>query len=301
MIPRVLVIDDDALFADELLLILAQEGYEAEIATSTERAREHLRGAHWDVVLLDQRLRGPHGPDDGLDLLPEVSRLCPGARTFIVTGFAHPGLVVEAFRLGAVDYIEKNDILEPILRARLRNLTEGQAERRLGQEADPQAALLACWASTQGEADPHRRGRLLEELMKRLFQGIPGFARVEARVRSRTGEIDLVLENHSPDPFWFHFGPFLIVECKSWTAKVGSPEVHALRGKMVAYGGRAGVALLVAPGGFTSAAEPATREGRVHTLIGLIGREELVALVEAGPVRRLELLGEALRRASLGA
>lgn len=118
--PRILIVDDDPSFVQVYRMLLTSEGYRADSAASHDEALAKLDAERWDVVLLDQRLRGSDGPDSGLDLLDEVSRRSPGAKTIVITDYADPRAVERAFERGAFDYLEKTAVLTALLKVKLR-------------------------------------------------------------------------------------------------------------------------------------------------------------------------------------
>jgi len=104
-VGRILIVDDDVAFLKAYRLLLGQERDDIETATDQDAALGHLDRGGWDVVLLDQKLRGAGGPDTGIDLVQEVLCRAPGARPIIVTAYASPDVVLRAFEAGAYDYL----------------------------------------------------------------------------------------------------------------------------------------------------------------------------------------------------
>ncbi len=100
---RILVVDDDPLFREELTTLLSDEGHTTFAAPSVRRALEILESESLDVVFTD--LKMPR--QSGLELLAEIRRRWPGIFTVMVTGFATVQTAVEAMKEGAFDYIAK--------------------------------------------------------------------------------------------------------------------------------------------------------------------------------------------------
>jgi two-component system response regulator HydG len=97
--PLVLVVDDDADLCATLWDLLRERSYRVGIAHDPARAAEQLRGARFQVVLIDMRLPGGDGGD-----VFRVARECnPQTRTVVITG--HPAemnnLVQDVVRAGA--------------------------------------------------------------------------------------------------------------------------------------------------------------------------------------------------------
>jgi CheY-like chemotaxis protein len=254
---RILVVDDDPLFREAYEDVLGKEGYEVEAVTDGEAAIGKLEaGRDFDVVLLDMRLRGAAGPNDGLDFLSEIQRRAPFAKIIVVTGFAERQPIKEAFAAGAYDFMAKQGPqFQALLQAKVRNALELTRERHLAamNDAKVEVELKNVYARVWTEKDSHRKGALLEELMVLLFKSIPGFGGVSTRRRSDVEEIDLVIPNESPDPVWQKEGSYLLGECKNWSSRVGRAEFDAFRGKLERRFGRCRLGFFVATGGFTEA------------------------------------------------
>ncbi len=100
---RILVVDDDPIFREELTTFLSDQGHTTFEAPSVRRALEILESESVDVLFSD--LKMPR--QSGLDLLGEVHRRWPSIFTVMVTGFATVQTAVEAMKEGAFDYIAK--------------------------------------------------------------------------------------------------------------------------------------------------------------------------------------------------
>jgi len=299
---RILIIDDDDAFLETYQEILSAEGYDVETATTRAQALVRLDEPGWGVVLLDQKLLGKHGPDTGLDMILEIGRRAPGAKTILVTAFATEEAVIRAFRDGAYDYLEKGSVFEAILRVKVRNAMETVRERELASLTgdETERAIRGAWAQVRAEADKNRKGKALEDLLALLLKTIPGFDRLDTRLRNEIEEIDIVVQNNSADPLWQKESPYLLVECKNWSKHVGTKELRDLWGKMDGRYDRCRLALLVAPGGFADTVPSALLSKKEkNTLVLLLGPGELDQLVSSKD--RSATLKEVHRRAVIGA
>lgn len=299
---RILLIDNHLPFLEEYTAILSEEGYTVEIATTRADAVRRLDEPGWSVILMDQKLQGPGGPDSGLDLISEARTRSPGAKLILVTAYAAPESVERAFRSGAYDYLEKTLLLEALLRVKVRNAMEAVRERWLATLTpdDTERAIQEAWTATQTERDRHRRGLVLERLMSLLLKTIPGFERLDTRLRNEVEEIDVLVQNGSADPFWQKESPYLLVECKNWSKPVGAKELRDLWGKMESRYARCRLALLVAPGGIAGTVrELQLRKAERDQLVLLLGPGDLEELVRRPD--RGEVLKEIHRRAVMGA
>jgi ActR/RegA family two-component response regulator len=268
---HILIVDDDPAFLRIYREIFEAEGLQVSTATSATEAKAALEsnGASLDVVLLDQKLQGPGGPDSGIELVAEVARLAPFAKAIIVTGYAAPPAIERAFRSGVYDYLVKNGAFEALLRAKVRNAIEvTSAQRQLAMKAETVVAeLRALWQQVRSETDRNRKGKLLEELAHLLFQATPGFGRVTTRLSNGIEEIDIVVENRASEPPWKDEGSYLLGECKNWSSTCGTPELRNFRGKLTAKYRRVRTGFLIAPGGFSKEAHDDVRSHKEGDLL----------------------------------
>lgn len=99
---KLLAIDDDKLFLDELGPALAPD-FEFLAVTTPSEAIKALESQSPDVILLDL-----HMPEmSGLQLLKVIRGRWPDLPVVMQTGDAKPESIVEAMRLGASDYVIK--------------------------------------------------------------------------------------------------------------------------------------------------------------------------------------------------
>ena len=103
MAERILIIDDDESLRDSLALVLGSEGFEVSTAEDGAAALRRLAAAPADLVLCDLRMPG----QDGMDLLPEITRRCPEATAILMSAYGSEELALEAMRRGAYDYLAK--------------------------------------------------------------------------------------------------------------------------------------------------------------------------------------------------
>jgi CheY-like chemotaxis protein len=285
MIPpgNILVVDDDPAFSEMYRDLLTAEGYQVDLAADRESALAKLSSSRWDVVVLDQRLRGAEGGDTGIDLIAEI--IPTGAKVIVATGYADPKMIERAFRDGAYDYLEKLPTLPMLLRIKVRNALETVRERRLAALDKPgkEKAIRELWASACSEANSQRKGALLEELLVLLFKSVDGFKHAETRRSSPDEEIDVFIRNESTDPFWSaERSPYIIVECKNWSAPIGPDQLVVFRNKIENRGGRCRLGFFVATGGFTKGfhTQSATfRKGDI--LIVPLGPQDIEELVNS--------------------
>ncbi len=103
MTERVLLIDDDEVFARVLARALGARGFEVGIAANRAEALAGARANRPDHAVLDLKL----GEESGLALIPELLELHPELRILLLTGYASIATAVEAIKRGAWDYLAK--------------------------------------------------------------------------------------------------------------------------------------------------------------------------------------------------
>lgn len=279
---RILIVDDDPDFAASYKEFLTAEGYAVDLASSEQEARRRFEEPGWGLIIIDQKLRGPGGPDEGLDLAVVAMRRAPEAKVIIATAYAEPASIARAFDLGVYDYLQKDQFFEALLRAKVRNAMEVWRERALAALSTErrEQELLRAWQAAQTASDPHARGELLETVMLLVFRMIPGFEHAQIRKRNDIEEIDVIVQNCSTDPFWQKEGSYVLVECKNWSSSVGVPELKLFRQKIEDRFGRSALGFFIAMGGYTetTAIEEWTRRAG-KSLVVLLTREDLDALV----------------------
>jgi len=97
---RIMIVDDHAVIRtglrmlieqDQTMTVVAMAGTPAEAVTLAEKQKP-------DIIVLDLML----GEEDGLDFLPELSKISPGSRVLVLTGVQTPESHRTAIRRGAL-------------------------------------------------------------------------------------------------------------------------------------------------------------------------------------------------------
>ena len=109
MSTKLLIIEDEVLFARAVVKRLQKAGYDCEHAENIADGRTIARQFQPDLVLLDMRL--PDG--NGLELLSEF--VAKGMAVVIMTAYGEVSDAVTAIKLGAIDYLKKPIDLEELL------------------------------------------------------------------------------------------------------------------------------------------------------------------------------------------
>jgi ActR/RegA family two-component response regulator len=100
---RVLVVDDDAEFREELTGLLQERGHSVANASSAAQGILALERDEFDVMFNDLRM----GRHSGLELLTQARERWPRLVVVMLTGHATVESAVRALHLGAFDYLRK--------------------------------------------------------------------------------------------------------------------------------------------------------------------------------------------------
>ncbi len=100
---KILILDDEKHFTEELLEFFVNAGYEAYESNSVKEARKLLDKQRIDLLILDVNL-----PEiNGLEFLIEVKEHYPEIEVIVVSGQGDMDTVILAMRNGAFDYLRK--------------------------------------------------------------------------------------------------------------------------------------------------------------------------------------------------
>jgi CheY-like chemotaxis protein len=104
--PVLAVVDDYQPFLEYLSTFLRQRGYEVRVYSSGPQIISAVRGGTLpDLVLLDIMMPGM----DGLDTLRAIKEIAPSIPVIMLSARNQASTVVDAVRLGALDYLVKPD------------------------------------------------------------------------------------------------------------------------------------------------------------------------------------------------
>ena len=139
MAERILVVDDQEEIRDLLADILQHRGSEAVMASCAEDALEMIGGGaeNFDLVILDYDF----GPKmNGLEALPGIKKIRSDLPVIILTGKGSVPVAVEAMKLGADDFVEKDFYLEEHIEVSLRRIDNllnlAKTSKELRREAE---------------------------------------------------------------------------------------------------------------------------------------------------------------------
>ena len=200
--PRVLVVDDNAAFLDNLNELLGDAGYSVQGANSCREARERALGG-FDVALVDLRL--PDG--EGTALARELKEKVPESEVVLLTGFATLETAVAAVCAGACAYLMKpcapNELLLTLEQA-MRQVRLQAEKRELARRAQVTEKLAAVGTMTAGLSHEIRNPlnaaalqlSVLERRVRRLSEDLqPNLLDPLLLVRDEIRRLDHILED----------------------------------------------------------------------------------------------------------
>ncbi|MBW1925316.1 MAG: response regulator [Deltaproteobacteria bacterium] len=100
---KILLVDDEVVFTENMSKLLSSRGYRVATANSGDEAIRNLERENFDVVVLDLKMPGM----DGLTTLKEIKKLDLFTETLILTGHGSIDSALDAIKLGAYDYLTK--------------------------------------------------------------------------------------------------------------------------------------------------------------------------------------------------
>lgn len=146
---RILIADDHVLIREGFKKLIEREpdiSVVAECANAAE-VLAAVDGVPCDVLVLDLNLPGKHG----LELLADLRKRAPGARSLVLSMYSEEQFGVRALKAGAMGYLTKESASDELLAA-IRRINGGR--RYLSQAL---AEKLAFDMGTNGEMKPHER------------------------------------------------------------------------------------------------------------------------------------------------
>jgi DNA-binding NtrC family response regulator len=118
---RILLVDDEVVFANNMSKLLTRRGYQVKAVNSGDEALRALMDNPFDVMVLDLKMPGM----DGIATMQEMRKLGLFTEVLILTGHGSIDTALEAIQLGAYDYVTK-----PVEIAELLSKIEAAFERK---------------------------------------------------------------------------------------------------------------------------------------------------------------------------
>jgi len=192
------VIDDEPVIRDILEQLLRGEGYDVELSESGEAALPKFSDTAYDLVFLDLLMPGR----GGLEVLPDIRRIQPGAIVIIITAYASVESAIAAMKIGAYDYVQKPFKHEDLL------LT---IERALGHKSllDENIRLKEDLRRKYGFANILGRSQAMDRVFDLIKAAAPTRSTILVQGESGTGKelVARAIHTHSPRAA----APFVVV------------------------------------------------------------------------------------------
>jgi two-component system response regulator RegA len=115
--PRLLLVDDDAIFCTVLKSALEKRNYEVLVANDVSTGILIAEHNLPEYAVIDLRI----GYESGLELVKALIALDDNTQIVMLTGFASIATAVEAIKLGAVHYLTKPANADEIVNALHKN------------------------------------------------------------------------------------------------------------------------------------------------------------------------------------
>jgi DNA-binding NtrC family response regulator len=122
---RILLVDDEVVFANNMSKLLSRRGYQMKAVNSGDQALQALMESAFDVMVLDLKMPGL----DGIATIREMKKLGLLTEVLILTGHGSIDLALEALQMGAYDFVTKPCGIEEIV-----SKIEAAFERRKGKD-----------------------------------------------------------------------------------------------------------------------------------------------------------------------
>jgi DNA-binding NtrC family response regulator len=151
---KILIADDEKQITTGLSAILADEGYEVDVADDGQKALDRLSADSYGVVLADLKMPKV----DGIALLKEMRARDIATEFIMITGQGSTELAIEAIRHGAADYIEKPLNTERLskLKAQLPKLMDQYGVQRKNRELSARIENLTHYGELTGQSEVMR-------------------------------------------------------------------------------------------------------------------------------------------------
>jgi DNA-binding NtrC family response regulator len=212
MSAKILIADDERHIAEGLQMLLADDGFEVDVATDGQVAWELVEKGEYALVLAD--LRMPQV--DGLELFSRMREAGIGSEIIIITGKGSVDTAKEAMRQGAYDYLEKPlkiDRLKELIPKAVEKFDVKQANRQLQERLKG----LTRFGDLIGQSEEMR------EIYAMVEAAAPTSASILIVGESGTGKELVARAIH--DKSTRKKGPFIAINCAAFPREILENEL----------------------------------------------------------------------------
>ncbi len=178
---RLLIGDDDAAVREVYAEILSRAGHSVDQAADGEELLKLVRSRNYDMVFTD--LRFP--PTDGINILKEIKQIRPSVLVVIFTGHATVPHVLQGFRNGAFEFLEKPVDSEKLWELASRAVEVrgmGEKRRRMAEDLESERLNVMRLRQRLDLEDPFQRLVGSSAVMQALINTIREVARTDSTI-----------------------------------------------------------------------------------------------------------------------
>ncbi|HEX5520579.1 MAG TPA: sigma-54 dependent transcriptional regulator [Longimicrobiaceae bacterium] len=214
MQAKILIADDERHVAEGLQMLLADDGYEVDVAADGQAAWEMIeqQADGYAVVLADLRMPNV----DGLELFARMREAGVASEVIIITGSASVDSAVEAMRQGAYDYLEKPLKIER-LKALIPKAVEAYSVKQENRLLEERLANLTRFGGLIGQSEEMR------QLYGMIESAAPSSASMLIVGESGTGKELVARAIH--DKSSRKKGPFVAINCAAFPREILENEL----------------------------------------------------------------------------
>lgn len=212
MTARILLIDDEDVFREDVAALLRHEGFTCETAANGSEGLRCAEAEAPDVILCDLVMPGV----SGTDLVQRLVTLCPETAILVITAHATVETTVDAFRAGAVDYLLKPVVAEDLFR----KITRAVEERHLQSELRYLRREISAVGPGSTIVGNSRSIGAVRELIARVA---PSTSSILITGESGTGKELVARAIHEASPRCR--GPFIAVNCAALPHDLAESEL----------------------------------------------------------------------------
>jgi DNA-binding NtrC family response regulator len=209
---KLLIVDDELSVRDSLGKWFREEGYEIGTAESASEALTRMAERHWDLALLDIKLRGT----DGIELQRRLHEIDPDLTVIIMTGYASVETAVAALKNGAYDYVSKPLDPDEIAHLVRKALAHRQAEKE-------NVRLRETVAEITRPQELVGQSAAMRKVLEAIETVGPTDATVLITGESGTGKELVVQAIHAASVRRFH--PLVVIHCGALTETLLESEL----------------------------------------------------------------------------